>query len=155
MISLSLPLSPLFLSFSSSPHCPSRSPPPPSLLTSPSLAFRFLLLPYSLPLLLSSPHSIPFASPPPSSLPFFSLYSPPLHLFSSLSLFLHTPLYTLPPLTGPDGIPRAVRSSSERSPGFLCFIRVSNSWERGREREKERERKEEREGEGERRRERK
>lgn len=31
-------------------------------------------------------------------------------------------------LTGPMGMPRAIRSSSERSPGFFSFSRVSNSF---------------------------
>lgn len=36
------------------------------------------------------------------------------------------------PLTGPMGMPRAIRSSSERSPGFFSFRRVSNSFPYGR-----------------------
>lgn len=31
-------------------------------------------------------------------------------------------------LTGPTGMPRAIRSSSDRSPGFFSFKRVSNSF---------------------------
>jgi len=31
-------------------------------------------------------------------------------------------------LTGPTGMPRAMRSSSDRSPGFFSFRRVSNSF---------------------------
>ena len=31
-------------------------------------------------------------------------------------------------LTGPTGMPRAIRSSSDRSPGFFSFRRVSNSF---------------------------
>lgn len=35
---------------------------------------------------------------------------------------------TLVDLTGPTGMPRAIRSSSDRSPGFFSFRRVSNSF---------------------------